>query len=334
MGIAWGVSIPGEVLTECTGTRMSDYHTRPDCMMDIQIRGHRYYEENYGIPSTRMLRVDLGYFCSSLLGLPVWFPPDNVPMPALGRSGPHVFNSVEDLRKAQPPPNIEAAGLMPLYLRQYSHMLAHKPENQRLINMLWFWSHGPWTTAVLLRGAELFADARNYPGEVHRFLEIVTETLIRKIEFGLRLDGLPHDFVETMRFADDFAGMMSPDMFRDFAIRYIGIILERFRVKKRRLHIETLRPQHLPVLMELGLSHFDAGTGDGLTLADLRNLSGVCCTLQFKTVPELLQSTPKAIQARYRQMLAEGATVMEVELCRGVPRENLQAFVEVARNYE
>jgi hypothetical protein len=123
-------------------------------------------------------------------------------------------------------------------------------------------------------------------------------------------------------------------MFRDFAIRYIGIILERFRVKKRRLHIETLRPQHLPVLMELGLSHFDAGTGDGLTLADLRNLSGVCCTLQFKTVPELLQSTPKAIQARYRQMLAEGATVMEVELCRGVPRENLQAFVEVARNYE
>ena len=56
--------------------------------------------------------------------------------------------------------------------------------------------------------------------------------------------------------------------------------------------------------------------------------------VQMKTSGEMLLSHPADIKRRYREMVAEGAQTMLVELCRGVPEENVRAFIEVAREYE
>ena len=45
-------------------------------------------------------------------------------------------------------------------------------------------------------------------------------------------------------------------------------------------------------------------------------------------------ATPEQIRATYRRMVAEGAQRMSVELCRGVPPENIRAFIDVAREFE
>ncbi|MCK5118514.1 MAG: hypothetical protein KAQ78_02965 [Candidatus Latescibacteria bacterium] len=44
--------------------------------------------------------------------------------------------------------------------------------------------------------------------------------------------------------------------------------------------------------------------------------------------------TPERIRAKYRQAIEQGAPELFTEICRGTPRENVRAFVEVAREYE
>ena len=82
----------------------------------------------------------------------------------------------------------------------------------------------------------------------------------------------------------------------------------------------------LDIRME-GKSGFDVA-------AYLREVLHIPFLVQMKTSAEMLHSTPEAIQARYREMVADGAQTMLVELCRGVPEANIRAFIEVAREYE
>ena len=54
----------------------------------------------------------------------------------------------------------------------------------------------------------------------------------------------------------------------------------------------------------------------------------------LKPSEDMLQGTPRSIKAKYEQAVTEGAEEIITELCRGIPQENIQAFIEVAREYE
>ena len=100
------------------------------------------------------------------------------------------------------------------------------------------------------------------------------------------------------------------------------------------MHSELLRREHLKFLPELGVTAYDPGTNQYLTIADIKSEIDIRFSWNLKPSADMLQGTPDTIKAKYEQAVAEGAPEIATELCRGVPRENVRAFIEAARRFE
>ena len=190
----------------------------------------------------------------------------------------------------------------------------------------------PLTTAVLLRGHDFFLDIYDAPEKVHRFLETLTGNAIRQRELSFELTGgQPGD---TIGFTDDYGGLLPPDMYVEFDVEYLLRISDHFGAVRRSSHTELLRRPHLTILQDRGWTSIDVGTDPYLTVKDCAELLDIDWLVQLKTSEEMLLATPEQVQTTYRQMVADGALRMLVELCPGVPEENIDAFIEVAKEYE
>jgi len=86
----------------------------------------------------------------------------------------------------------------------------------------------------------------------------VTESFIRFARENRRRRGLPEDQGGT-GLCDDFAGLISPEMWPEFVLPYYRRLYAAFGDGPRSMHSELLRPGHLPFLLELGVTSFDPG---------------------------------------------------------------------------
>jgi hypothetical protein len=76
-------------------------------------------------------------------------------------------------------------------------------------------SLGLFTLAADLRGPEIYLDIRLQPDFVHRLMEIVTATVIRRLEWIKQTFGYPF---EDVYICDDSSAMLSPDDYRKFVL--------------------------------------------------------------------------------------------------------------------
>jgi len=191
---------------------------------------------------------------------------------------------------------------------------------------------GPVTTAVLLRGTDLFLDCALDPERAHRLLSICTETYIAFVRAVREVTGSPAS--GPVGIADDHAGNLSPAMWPEFVLPYYERIYVELGASRRSMHTELVRREHLPLLKRLHLDHVNFGENQYITVRDVVAELDVPFDWHIKTVSEMLQGTPARIQAAYRQAVADGAPEMVAELTVGTPPENVRAFVEVAREFE
>ena len=321
------MAVPPEVYAEYCGVTMSAYHADPAAQMHVQLEGPRILHERYGLPLRRSLSPDFTtYLQTSVFGLRFEVFEDQIPAPT-----GHPIASIEQAAALEVPEDMAAAGLFPQALEFYAWMKAHAPEGVAV----GFGSGGqaPWTAAVLLRGDGLFLDIVDRPELAHRFLEVLTETAIRQREFSAQVTGgsVPR---ESIGFTDDYGGLLGPEHFIEFDLRYMLREAEHFGATAKTTHAELLRRPHLQILQEHGWTYIDVGTDPHLTVRDCLEVLDIAFLVQMKSSGELLLATPDEVKATYRRMVAEGAPRMAVELCRGVPEENIRAFIEVAREYE
>jgi len=325
--IPWSVATPEEVMTEYVGVKLRDYYFNPAVMMDVQLKSSEIMHELYGLPVRKSVGASFtSYICASALGLEVHFPEDNCPQWAR-----HPMGRIDEVDGLAVPKDLTAVGLMPRILANYEYMKRHAPPGVT-VHPGGGGAQGPWTTAVVLRGTDIFLDVYEKPAQVHKLLGIITETAIELIHTFDRIAGVTNRM--AVGFGDDYGGLLSPPMYWEFSGQYMKRIGDAFSATRRSLHSESLTRAHLKHLADIGITSFDAGTVKGLTITDLKECLSIPFLLQFKTSEDMLLSTPERIQRKYREMVAEGATQMMVELCRRVPRENVRAFVEVAREYD
>ena len=176
-------------------------------------------------------------------------------------------------------------------------------------------------------------DIYDHPDLARRFLATLTEANIRQREFAREITGQSGP-MESIGYCDDYGGLLPPDQYAEFDLPYLLRIADHFGARRKSIHTELLRKPHLAILQDHGWVYIDVGTDPYLSVTDCREVLDIPFLVQFKTSEDMLLSSPQRIKERYREMLAEGAERMLVELCRSVPEENIRAFIEVAQQFE
>ena len=323
--VPWRVAIPPEVIAEYTGVMLGDYYADPEIMLKAQLKAREIFRELYGISSGVGVHMTT-YLNASTWGLEVVFPEDNVPM-VKGQ----IITDIRQVDSLKPPNDLTKAGLMPKYIlfREYMKRELKWEEKPRVGGS---GTQGPFTTAVLLRGDELFTDLYEHPKRVHRLLFLITENSINLMQTLARISNITS--IESVGMTDDFSGLLSPAQYREFVFPYNKLIYEKFGKRSRSLHSELLRREHLKFLPELGITSFDPGNDQYLTIEDIKAEISIPFSWNIKPFSDLLLSTPESIRNVYKEAVDKSAPMIMTELCYGIPHANVAAFVAVAREYE
>ncbi len=324
--VPWALAIPPEVNCEYCGVKMSDYHADPQVMMEVQLEGPRLLHEKFGLPLRRSVSPDFtAYAEGTVLGVELEFQDYHAPSPK-----GHVIKTREQMAALRVPEDYRNAGLVPRMIEFYEYMKAHAPEDVTVGFGLG--TEGVFTTAVVLRGNDLFLDIYDEPELAHQFLQTVTDNSIRGRELAFEITGTqPGD---TVGYADDYGGMLPPDDYVEFVIPYLVQIAEHFGATRRTIHSELLRREHLKILQDYGWEYIDVGTDPYVTVKDCVEVLDIDFLVQMKTSDEILLATPEQIKQTYRQMVADGAQRMVGELCPGMAEEKVWALIEVAKEFE
>ena len=326
----WHIGLEPETTTEYAGTSLGRYYTDPEVLLQTEIDGRREFFDRFGYGTRDIETVDVGmlfYVCATVLGAKLVYPEDDSPQ-IEGR----LIDSLADIARLRIPHDIASAGLVPQVIEQYEH-IRRTEEATGITPVFNLAAQSPLTTAIVLRGTELFSDIMTHPAEVKALLEIVTETALRILRFTEEFTG---DKIDALGMDDDYGGLVSPSLYAEFSVPYMARMYEEFGRASRHLHTETLARGHLKHLRDLDLTELDAWPYHDLTVEGVREeLPGVHFTWNCETVDGILFDTPEQIERNYREAVRAGAPAMHLVLCaRGVPPGNIVAFMRVARELE
>ena len=121
-----------------------------------------------------------------------------------------------------------------------------------------------------MRGLDFIYDVYDEPEKVKKFLALLTDSIISFYRFNNRVNGLPEINLGGAGLADDFASLISPDLWPEFVIPYWNQYYEGLTTGKRSLHCENLSPSHLKYLKDAKLSHYQPSVSDLLTLENVK----------------------------------------------------------------
>jgi uroporphyrinogen-III decarboxylase len=193
---------------------------------------------------------------------------------------------------------------------------------------------GPVTTAKLIRGQDFFLDLYEAPEAAEHLLNVSGDSFIRfKREIA---DYNGEAAGDSTGIADDFAGLLSPDMYGKYAQPQYRKIYNALGKKHRTLHSELLRRDHLKFLPELSLDSFDPGQDQYLELADLTEIlvpEGIPFWFNIKT-SAARDGDPGEIERFIKDGVSGGAENIMIELTPGIPRENVRAMIRTFQELE
>jgi len=321
--IPWYIAFPEEVMTEYCKVKLGDYYTNPEMMLNVQLKSKEIFHQLYGLPKRGISPTYSSYVEASQFGVEVLFPEDNMPMvksPVMKEA-----KEVYKLKILNP----YKEGLMAKAIKTY-YFMKRKVGDKIPVGL--GGTEGPVTTAVIVRGQDFFTDILLHPREAKKLLELVTEASLLLREVKEKVTG---EKIESTGIADDFSGLLSPIQYEEFVVPYHKRIYETYGKKGRGLHSELLHKEHLKFLTLLAITHYDPGTDQYLTVKDIiKEIPKIPFSFNLKGPSDMLLGNPETIREKYRKPVADGAPEMMTELCRGVPKENILAFIKVAKEYE
>jgi len=162
------------------------------------------------------------------------------------------------------------------------------------------------------------------PATGEHVLDAITDADLAIREFDESLCG-QRDEAYT---GDDFSGLLSPEMYRRFAIpQYQRIYAGR---PDRSMHSELLRAEHLRIAKDmLQITSFHGAGCENLTLAEMHDIMGNDFWTQI-TPQELVELSPQAITEKVKQYADCGAGYVQLYPGRGTPDANMIAAIAAA----
>jgi uroporphyrinogen-III decarboxylase len=180
------------------------------------------------------------------------------------------------------------------------------------------------TTAHELSAGNILLWLAEDPAAAERVLDFVTDADLAIRAFDESLCGA-RDSAYT---GDDFSGLLSPGMFRRFAIPQYERIYAG--TSNRLMHSELLSAEHLRLAKDiLRITCFHGAGCLNLTLAEMHEIMGHEFWTQL-TPQELLELSPQAIAGKVKEYAHSGSGYLQLYPGRATPEANMQAAIAAA----
>lgn len=128
---------------------------------------------------------------------------------------------------------------------------------------------------------------------------------------------------------DDFAGLLSPDMFREFIMPYYRRVYEG--ASRIYMHSELLHVEHLRIIRDdIGLDEFHGAAHENLAFAEMQEVLGRNFWVQL-TPHELALLSPPQIRERIKVLANSGTMAVQIYPGRLTPPANMEAAIEACR---
>ncbi|HUU22823.1 MAG TPA: uroporphyrinogen decarboxylase family protein [Phycisphaerae bacterium] len=188
---------------------------------------------------------------------------------------------------------------------------------------------GPFTTAMLLLGADFLTLPYDDPARAHKLLDFCVRSALNYFAAMCRHGGGSLQ-PGPVGIPDDFAGMMPPALFGQFVAPYWERFYQGLQATRRTLHSELLRPGHLPFLAELKIEQFDPCGDQYVTPEILRDQCPVPFMLNIHAW-EVRDMSIAELQGLYRRLASFEPTVIALEFNRLCDEPKIEALLDVAR---
>ena len=263
------------------------------------------------------------------------------------QNGPAMIQPLKDTKSIGEPADPWKDGLMPKYLEEYEYIVesmpSHYKEKYEYLDG-WAISLGPMDMAALSVGYNvLFDKFYTDSKEVHRLLEITTETVIKYVKAQEKIGGR----LKRYMIADDSSGLISLQHFKEFVLPYMKKIFARFSYAVGIFHCDSNTSHLLDSIPEVGMDIFNFGSevnikeikskiGDRVCLLgnipaiDIANISP-SNTLQKGTVENIDRICKHLIETGRPgggYMLTSGSG-----MAAGTPLKNIEAMIKAGGRY-
>lgn len=195
----------------------------------------------------------------------------------------------------------------------------------------------PWTLLCYMvegKGSKTFDKAKafcfQHPNLAEKLLQMITDTTINYLDSQIKAG------VDAIQLFDSWGGLLSPDDFETFSLRYIRQIVQSI---SKKVPFILFAKGVWYALDEMKATGADALGLDWCIKPDIaRKLAGKEIVLQGNFDPAMLLTTPSQINVAVRNMINSfGKNNYIANLGHGilpnVPVENAKAFVDAVKEY-
>ncbi|MCX6290836.1 MAG: uroporphyrinogen decarboxylase [Bacteroidetes bacterium] len=201
----------------------------------------------------------------------------------------------------------------------------------------------PWTIFSYMvegHGSKTFSKAKKFlytqPHLAHQLLEKITQSTIHYLE------GQMNAGADLVQIFDSWAGILSPEQYNEFSLRYIAKICDALKAKK-----ETTGKKPIIVFAkgaffareEMGKLNCDAiGLDWNMDITESRKLIGTSKTLQGNMDPCLLYADLPTIKKEAEKMLREFGPLKHIAnlghgLYPDIEKDNVKCLVDTIQNF-
>lgn len=317
MNPQWHIAFCNVTYTEYAGVSYRDYYGSPAVMLEAQQEAKEFAERRWGVGRFMGPGVDIPSCAfASLFGMDCIEPKDADEIPYLDASRPPITDVAEAGKLSFGDPR--TTGLMAKRYRFWQYYREHG------INVSLGGAEGAViSSAMEITGNGVLTGMAMEPEHAWRVLDKVIEAEETVARVGADLGGAEYrGFTYT---GDDFSGLLSPAMYREFAVpcyqRLYGTNQVRF------MHSELLRAEHLAIAKgELAITDFHGAGCVNLTLAEMNKIMGARFWTQL-TPQEMLEMTPAQIDERIKEFAHCGCWRVQLYPGRGTPEANMDAAI-------
>lgn len=323
----WSARGCQEAYRALTGVPIKEFNRDPAACIDCYRRGETLFRELFGpevgLPPLTTPAISYGH--ANAFGCELIFPDGGEV------SLEPAFDSIDEaLRALDEPVDFAAVGEAPFYL-EFRDALA---EAFGQPCALAFGLEGPLTTGYELRGLDFFVELLDDPELATRFLAKLTDSIVDYAHFLCDVHGRPRVNPSGGGMCDDLASFVPPPLFDELVLPFWDRFYRGTTSGMRSIHVEDLRPEHLPYLEKVGIGRYDPSISaklDPPTIRDRCRVPFVWRLGCFRYAGLSLQEVKDFVC----QAAADGAggvfTVVAAPIANEAGAEKVAAFVETAK---
>ncbi|MEW6359607.1 MAG: uroporphyrinogen decarboxylase family protein [Planctomycetota bacterium] len=314
----WHIAFCNVTFTKYAGMTYRDYYASPANALEAQLKAKDVAETKFGVGRFIHPHVDTpAVTFASFMGMPVVEPEDDE-LPFVDTATALLKNSTEidSLRIGDP----KTSGLMARRWEAWQYYRDHGYKVR-------FGGHGGSvvTTACEISANNILLWTAEDPVGAKRVLDRITDADLAVRAFDDSLCGAGTGGYT----GDDFSGLLSPAMYREFAIP----CYERLYAGKtsRSMHSELLRAEHLRMAKDLlQITSFHGAECRNLTLAEMHEIMGHDFWTQV-TPQNLLELSPQALGEKLKEFANCGGRYVQLYPGRDTPDRNMAAAIAACR---